>query len=597
MFPRRTNNGEGSSRGGDHHHPRRRPRRIIVITEEEVHGPPPGFDRNHRMLPPPPHPLPLPPPIPRNIHNPPQLPRPPLPPVAPIRRDLPRVERILGHAREMLGRRNNNFLNRIEREMAMDRLEARQAEREAQRARQGRLQEEALRQRREEERRLREREAVRRLGEHLEEVAGRVVRDRQLDEAVPARETPVEERPRPAPVRDNRAPAPAPGLQVPAPVPAAPVVTLPPTRQFPPSQVLTTSCHPSPHHFCRDCLRSFFSNAMQANVWRNGDTFPPTCCGNRFYIHADDLDLDSERGSREEVRARNLRFHRLLGVEMFREYMARVEQECGWLVPDRFMGVEGRRDSEVVCHHCRQVTCVVCEGRAHRGRYRERCPGPRRTTEEQRRLEERAEEQFRELRRRELWQTCPTCEATVERNGGCNLIHCIRCLTYFCYHCRTVYPNGHWDAGLCPCPTFGPGDAERRMQDRREAGIPDHVPEGEEDDFLQGRDHQGQLEDGHHGGHHHDDWHPRGHNDHERDDRHRLRHPHDDWDQHVRHFDEHDLHDHDFFHGGDHRDILDHIPERLLNLPIEVDSDHEGFPDDRFVLDGLVRRYGGHGGH
>lgn len=173
---------------------------------------------------------------------------------------------------------------------------------------------------------------------------------------------------------------------------------------------------------------------MDGNAWRNADSFPPRCCGNRFYVHADEA---GNENIPQEVRARNQRFHRLLGVDMVRQYFNRHEQvrmerdgtgtrcsnqDCGWLVPERFTGVQGRRDSEVVCHNCRQVTCTVCEGRAHRTRYQERCPGPRRTTEDQQRAEAEADEQFLRLRREQRWQTCPTCEWTVERNNGCNLI-------------------------------------------------------------------------------------------------------------------------------------------------------------------------------
>lgn len=154
MYPRRTNNGEGSSRRGDHS--RRRPRRIIVIRDEPVDGPPPDFEREERRHPRPPLRIPHP----MDLLDPPM--RPPSP-VRPIRRDQPRREGIWARAQEIL-RRNRHFVDRIEREVALDRLEAHQAERRAQQARQERLQEEALRQRREQERRLQE---------HLEEVARR----------------------------------------------------------------------------------------------------------------------------------------------------------------------------------------------------------------------------------------------------------------------------------------------------------------------------------------------------------------------------------------------------------------------------------------
>ncbi|KAJ4379040.1 hypothetical protein N0V85_008906, partial [Neurospora sp. IMI 360204] len=525
----------------------------------------------------------------------------------------PRRGGLWARAQELLGL-NRHFLDRIDREIALDRLEARQTERRAQRARQHRQEEEARRERHEQERRQ-EREAERRREEHLRQAARRGEQNRQHGGNVPAtRANPVEARPAPV----NRPPGP----QVPAPVPAAPVTTVTTvnaatapvpepsvddgdlvtcavcTEEFPRSQVLTTSCAPDPHHYCGQCLQSFFRNAMDGNVWRNADTFPPTCCGNHFYIHANEP--GNENPSRE-VRARNERFHRLLGVDMVRQYIARTEQlrmerentgtrcsngDCGWLVPERFTGVEGRRETEVVCHHCRQVTCIICEGRAHRARYQERCPGPRRRTEEQQQSEEQADRQFRQLRQEENWRTCPTCDWTVERDGGCNLVKCIRCDTYFCYHCLTIHPNGHDDGPLCACPILELHEPERRIRERQVAGIPDHVPEGEENDFFHGGDqhqhqhqqHRHQRQDGHHQGHHHHDQH-----------HHRRHHRH-----HHRRHDDHILdrfpEDDDFLLGGDHHDVLDHVPEDFLTIPIEWDSDDDIFPDDlRFILDTLTR--------
>ncbi|KAK1776809.1 hypothetical protein QBC45DRAFT_394843 [Copromyces sp. CBS 386.78] len=608
MYPRRhTDNGEGSSRGsGRRENPPRRPPRItVVIRDEPVDGPPPHIEREEERRHPWP-PLRFPPPMVRG--DPPTRPLPPVP--------AQRRGGFWARAQELLDR-NRHFLDRIDREVALDRLEARQNERRAQPARQNRRVEEARRDRHGQGRRQEE-EAERGREEHLEQVARRGERNRQQDGNVPAaRANPVEERPAPV----NRPP----GAQIPAPVPAAPVITpttanavLAPvtdpntddgelvpcavcTEEFPLSQVLTTSCAPEPHHFCGQCLQSFFRNAMDGNVWRNADSFPPTCCGNRFYIHDENIS--------REVRARNQRFHRLLGVDMVRQYFARTEQvrmerggtgtrcsnqDCGWLVPERFTGVEGRRDTEVVCHNCRQVTCTICEGRAHRTRYQERCPGPRRRTEDQQQAEEQADEQFLRLRREEGWPTCPTCGWTVQKNGGCHLIECFRCGTFFCYHCLLIYPDGHGTPPLCLCPIFVDGEAEGRIQERRAAGIPDHVPEGEEDDFFHGGDHhqhQPQHQDGHHrhrhhrGQHHHD----QGHHDQHDHGRHHRHH------RHVAYILDHVLDDDDdFFHGGDHRDILDHAPEELLNLPIEWDSDDDDedldADDLRFIFDVLRRR-------
>uniref|UniRef100_T1IMH9 RBR-type E3 ubiquitin transferase n=1 Tax=Strigamia maritima TaxID=126957 RepID=T1IMH9_STRMM len=62
---------------------------------------------------------------------------------------------------------------------------------------------------------------------------------------------------------------------------------------------------------------------------------------------------------------------------------------------------------------------------------------------------------------------CPKCQFSIEKNGGCNHIHCTQCKHHFCWICM-----GDWSAHLDAyrCSMYKPGEAhESQQQDARVA--------------------------------------------------------------------------------------------------------------------------------
>ncbi|KAL8806261.1 MAG: hypothetical protein Q9200_005099 [Gallowayella weberi] len=83
------------------------------------------------------------------------------------------------------------------------------------------------------------------------------------------------------------------------------------------------------------------------------------------------------------------------------------------------------------CGRCKTKVCVACNGRWHASRT---CP------------KDDATAQFIEIAKKEGWQRCYNCSATVELKEGCNHMTC-RCKAEFCMICGVKWKG-------CDCPWF-----------------------------------------------------------------------------------------------------------------------------------------------
>ncbi|KAL8947125.1 MAG: hypothetical protein Q9222_006561 [Ikaeria aurantiellina] len=83
------------------------------------------------------------------------------------------------------------------------------------------------------------------------------------------------------------------------------------------------------------------------------------------------------------------------------------------------------------CKRCNTRVCVACNGRWHASRI---CP------------KDDATKQFIEIAKKEGWQRCYNCSATVELKEGCNHMTC-RCKAEFCMICGVPWKG-------CDCPWF-----------------------------------------------------------------------------------------------------------------------------------------------
>lgn len=78
----------------------------------------------------------------------------------------------------------------------------------------------------------------------------------------------------------------------------------------------------------------------------------------------------------------------------------------------------------VKCHACRQESCMRCGGDFHK------IPTCR-----------RVEKRFGHWKKRHNVRACPSCQAVIEKQGGCSHMKCFQCDQEFCWSCLRPWDN------------------------------------------------------------------------------------------------------------------------------------------------------------
>ncbi|KAL9023596.1 MAG: hypothetical protein Q9196_007103 [Gyalolechia fulgens] len=196
---------------------------------------------------------------------------------------------------------------------------------------------------------------------------------------------------------------------------------------YPSSRTARLACT---HRMCHSCLRRIFTLSLT-----DPQHMPPKCCTAEHIPlkHVDKL-FDTK--------------FKMKWNKKYQEYTTKNRlycpaRGCGeWIKPthihtDNSGGANtGRKYGK--CGRCRTKVCVECNGRWHPGRV---CP------------KDDATRQFIEIAKREGWQRCYNCSATVELKEGCNHMTC-RCNAEFCMICGIKWKG-------CDCPWFNYQAVER----------------------------------------------------------------------------------------------------------------------------------------
>ncbi|KAG7002033.1 hypothetical protein G7Y79_00029g063290 [Physcia stellaris] len=177
------------------------------------------------------------------------------------------------------------------------------------------------------------------------------------------------------------------------------------------------------HRMCHSCLRRIFTLSVT-----DPQHMPPKCCT------ADHIPL------KHVDRLFDLKFKKTWNKK-YQEYTTKNRiycpaRGCGeWIKPahihvDTSGGANGGRKYGK-CTRCRTKVCCTCNGRWHTGK---ECP------------KDEATARFAEIAKKEGWQRCFNCSATVELREGCNHMTC-RCRAEFCMICGAKWKS-------CDCPWF-----------------------------------------------------------------------------------------------------------------------------------------------
>ncbi|KAI4088369.1 MAG: hypothetical protein LQ344_006154 [Seirophora lacunosa] len=213
-------------------------------------------------------------------------------------------------------------------------------------------------------------------------------------------------------------------LGIPKPAPPPPekqVECLTCLSTYPSSRTALLACS---HRMCHSCLRRIFTLSLT-----DPQHMPPKCCIPDQHIPLKHVD-----------RLFDLKF-KMKWNQKYQEYTTKNRlycpaRGCGeWIKPahihiDSSGGANtGRKYGK--CTRCRTKVCAACNGRWHSSRI---CP------------RDDATKQFIEIAKKEGWQRCYNCSATVELKEGCNHMTC-RCKAEFCMICGVKWKG-------CDCPWF-----------------------------------------------------------------------------------------------------------------------------------------------
>ncbi|KAL9593725.1 MAG: hypothetical protein Q9179_005726 [Wetmoreana sp. 5 TL-2023] len=183
---------------------------------------------------------------------------------------------------------------------------------------------------------------------------------------------------------------------------------------YPASRTARLACT---HRMCHACLRRIFTLSIT-----DPQHMPPKCCT------ADHIPL------KHVEKLFDMKFKMKWNAK-YREYTAEnrlycPRRGCGeWIKPKDIHTDTGRKYGK--CGRCKTKICTACNGRWHASRA---CP------------KDDATKQFIEIAKREGWQRCYNCSATVELKEGCNHMTC-RCKAEFCMICGVKWKG-------CDCPWF-----------------------------------------------------------------------------------------------------------------------------------------------
>ncbi|KAL7715932.1 RBR-type E3 ubiquitin transferase [Entamoeba marina] len=102
---------------------------------------------------------------------------------------------------------------------------------------------------------------------------------------------------------------------------------------------------------------------------------------------------------------------------------------------------------KVNCPECNKFYCVKCKVEWHDNSTCEKY-------QEWKKDQESSEQKYKEFISK-YCRPCPHCQTQIEKNGGCQWMHCSHCNGYFCWRCMNKsYDHRHFPETECKKWTF-----------------------------------------------------------------------------------------------------------------------------------------------
>ena len=179
------------------------------------------------------------------------------------------------------------------------------------------------------------------------------------------------------------------------------------------------------HRFCIECI----FNYLKENVI-NGKVAKLCCpsdkCDNELLQNEikEYLSLDLE------LVKKYVKFKKNLEISLDPKHRWCVRPGCEYLV-------EGDAKNPKTECKCGQIMCFNCNNPWHEGQD----------------CEHAIDTEYKRYAEKGKVKNCPKCHSRIEKNEGCNHIHCTQCKYDFCWLCNREYKHGHYEFyNIFGCP-------------------------------------------------------------------------------------------------------------------------------------------------
>jgi hypothetical protein len=184
----------------------------------------------------------------------------------------------------------------------------------------------------------------------------------------------------------------------------------------------TQQCSGCATSTCFGCFKKYLEFKISAGQVAPDQLVCPGPCRRPIATYDLRLHLD-ERHIEKYSRYLANHFH----VQAGGRYCPRLD--CGQPLRTTPKGKGKKR--KVICSSCNETSCIDC-GQAYH-------------------LFPLCERQYHSWCRAQNTQTCPRCEWTIQKDGGCQHMTCSRCAFEFCWLCRRIWSEHRSDWELLRC--------------------------------------------------------------------------------------------------------------------------------------------------
>ena len=178
------------------------------------------------------------------------------------------------------------------------------------------------------------------------------------------------------------------------------------------------------HLYCRECL------LIQMEVTAQSRSFPLTCAAdqcNALFSWRDVEDVYCGDSSGQE---------KLVDAALEKHLINKPSEGFFCLQPDcpglllRCL-VDIKTTKKTSCAKCDTSYCILCKVPFHEGQTCSEYKMDKVT------IEHHLQEWINE--KKDDRKLCPYCDSGIEKNGGCNAVHCIHCKMYICWKCLDIF--------------------------------------------------------------------------------------------------------------------------------------------------------------